>query len=47
MPDSQPKPKKNGPDPERLKVEGDPEQQFRKLLQPVPEKPEKPRKEGK
>ena len=41
-----PKKKKNGPDPLRVKIEGDPEQQFRKLLQPLPEAQAKPRKRG-
>lgn len=34
----QPKPKKTpGPEPERLKIEGDPEQAFRQLLKPPKE----------
>lgn len=37
-----------GPDPELLKVEGDPLRQFQKLLRPSPDKePAKPREQGK
>lgn len=42
----QPKPRKTpGKKPERLKIEGDPVEQFRKLLQPQePEKRKEPRR---